>query len=71
MKTLEHTGALDPIAKAELQQACDKLAAGIPFTAEEKANARARMNQLREENRKLWGEQKIAVELIRETRDNA
>jgi hypothetical protein len=30
-----------------------------------------RMDRMREENRKLFGEQKIAVDLIRETRDRA
>jgi hypothetical protein len=71
METIEQIPGLDPKAKAELQEACDKLAKGIAFTPEEKDEACKRMDRIREENRRLFGEQNIAVELIRQTRDNA
>jgi hypothetical protein len=71
MKTLDPAVPTDDQAKAELQEASERLARGIPFTDEEKARACERMDRMREENRRLFGESNIAVELIRETRDNA
>ena len=71
MKTMDPTTGIDPQMKAQLQEACERLAKGIPFSDEEKAEAAARMDRLREENRRLFGEQNIAVDLIRETRDRA
>jgi len=71
MTTIEQFTGIDPQAKAELQEACNKLAGGVPFTDDEKAKARERINRIREENRKLFGESDIAVQLIRETRDIA
>ena len=62
-----------PIAddvRAELQEALDDLAKGIRRPEKMKA-ARAHMDQVREDNRKLFGEQNAAVELIRQTRDGA
>ena len=55
--------------KAELQEALDDLAKGKRRPEKVKA-ARAHMDRIREENRKLFGEQNIAVELVRQTRDN-
>ena len=54
--------------KAELQQTLDDLAKGIRHPAKVKA-ACERMDRMREENRKLFGEQNLASDLIRETRD--
>lgn len=71
MKTIEPIPSMDPELKARLQEALDKLAKGIPFTQEEKDEARKHMDKIREENRILFGESNIAVELIRQTRDNA
>jgi hypothetical protein len=71
MKTIEQTSAMDPALKAKLQEALDKQAKGIPFTREEKEEACQHMDRVREENRRLFGESNIAVELIRQTRDNA
>ncbi len=69
MTIIEKMPGMDAQVKAELQEACDKLASGVPFTQEEKLESRNRMNRIREENRRLFGESNIAVELIRETRD--
>ena len=63
------TGIADDV-KAELQEALDDLAKGIRRPDKVKA-ARAHMDRIREENRRLFGEQNIAVDLIRQTRDNA
>lgn len=55
---------------AEIQEALDDLAKGIRRPDKMRA-ACERMDRIREENRKLFGEQNIAVELIRQTRDHA
>jgi succinate dehydrogenase/fumarate reductase flavoprotein subunit len=55
---------------AEFQEAVDDLAKGIRRPKKMEA-ACEHMDRLREENRQLFGEQNIAVELIRQTRDEA
>jgi hypothetical protein len=56
--------------KAELRQTLDDLVKGIR-RPEKMRTACERMDRMREENRKLLGEQSVAVQLIRETRDQA
>jgi hypothetical protein len=71
MTTTEITiGSIPDDVKAELQEALDNLSKGIR-DPEKARRARERMNSIREENRQLFGEQNIAVELIRQTRDQA
>ncbi|MBI3409686.1 MAG: hypothetical protein HY040_15200 [Planctomycetes bacterium] len=55
--------------KAQLEETLDDLVRGIRRPDKMKA-ACERMDRMREENRKLFGQQNIAVELIRETRDH-
>jgi succinate dehydrogenase/fumarate reductase flavoprotein subunit len=69
MKTTEAIANLPDEVRAELQEALNDLAKGIRRPEKMKA-ACERMDRMREENRKLFGEQNIAVELIRETRDH-
>ena len=70
MTTVEAIPAIPDDVKAELREALDDLAKGI--RRREKMNAACeRMDRMREENRKLFGEQNIAVELIREARDQS
>ena len=64
-----NTGIPDDV-KAELQEALNDLANGVRRADKVKA-ARAHMDRIREENRALFGEQNIAVELVRQTRDSA
>jgi hypothetical protein len=64
------TAANPPDLATEFQQAVDDLAKGIRRPEKMQA-ACERMDRLREENRRLFGEQNIAVELIRQTRDGA
>ena len=71
MKTIEAIPGMDPELRAKLKEALDKQAKGIPFTRAEKDEACQHMDRIREENRKLFGEANIAVELIRQTRDDA
>lgn len=69
MNTTETTtGIIPDDVKAALQEALNNLAGGIR-DPEKARQACERMDRLREENRKLFGEQNIAVELIRQTRD--
>jgi hypothetical protein len=68
MPTPEPTTDLPPDLAAEFQEAIDDLARGIRRPEKMQA-ACERMDRLREENRRLFGEQNIAVELIRQTRD--
>jgi predicted TIM-barrel fold metal-dependent hydrolase len=70
MTTSEVSTGIPDDVRAELQEALDDLAKGIRRPDKVKA-ARAHMDQIREENRKRFGEQNSAVELIRQTRDNA
>jgi hypothetical protein len=65
MRNIATIPGMDPIVKAKLQEALDKLAKGIPFAPEEKEEACQHMDSIREENRRLFGESNIAVELIR------
>ena len=62
------TGFIPDEVKAELQEALDNLSKGVR-DPEKAWRAREHMNRIREENRRLFGEQNIAVELIRQTRD--
>ncbi len=70
MNTNDITASMSPDLAAEFQEAVDDLAKGIRRPDKMKA-ACERMDRMREENRKLFGEQNIAVELIRQTRDQA
>ena len=68
MNTTETTPGIPEDVQAELRQTLDDLVKGIRRPEKMKA-ACERMDRMREENRRLFGEQNIAVELIRETRD--
>ncbi len=70
MNTNESIAGTPGELKAQLQQTLEDLVKGIRRPEKMKA-ACQRMDQMREENRKLFGEQNIAVELVRETRDRA
>jgi hypothetical protein len=70
MNTTQSTAGIPPDLAAQFQEALDDLAKGIRRPEKMQA-ACERMDRLREENRQLFGEQNIAVELIRQTRDQA
>jgi hypothetical protein len=70
MNTTETVPGIPPDLAAEFREAVDDLAKGIRRPDKMKA-ACERMDRMREENRRLFGEQNIAVELIRQTRDEA
>ncbi|HEY2786460.1 MAG TPA: hypothetical protein VGJ05_15955 [Fimbriiglobus sp.] len=68
MTATETATGIPPNVAAELQHVLANLAGGIR-DPEAAKKARERMDRIREENRRLFGEQNIAVELIRQTRD--
>lgn len=70
MNTTNATTGISPDLAAELREMLADLAKGIRRPEKIQA-ACERMDRLREENRQLFGEQNIAVELVRQTRDPA
>lgn len=68
MNLTDTTGVLPEQLKAQLRETLDDLVKGIRRPDKMQA-ACERMDRMREENRRLFGEQNIAVELIRESRD--
>jgi hypothetical protein len=70
MDATKRTSGIPEDLKAEFQEAVADLLKGIRRPDKMRA-ACERMDRLREENRRLFGEQNIAVELIRQTRDEA
>ena len=68
MNTAETIPGIPEEVKAELRQTLDDLVKGIRRPDKRKA-ACQRMDRMREDNRRLFGEQHIAVDLIREARD--
>ena len=70
MSTTETVPVIPEEVKAQLRQTLDDIVKGARRPEKMKA-ACERMDRMREENRKLFGEQNIAVELIRETRDRS
>jgi hypothetical protein len=69
MNTTETIPGMPEKVKVQLRETLDDLAKGIRRPDKMKA-ACERMDRMREENRKRFGEQNIAVDLIRETRDH-
>ena len=70
MNTTDTAAGIPPDLAADLQEALDDLAKGIRRPEKMQA-ACERKDRLREENRRLLGEQHSAVDLIRQTRDDA
>ncbi len=70
MSITEATPGIPPDLAAGLREVLDNLTGGIR-DPEAARQARDRMDRIREENRRLFGEQNSAVELIRQTRDRA
>ena len=70
MNTTDTAAVIPEEVKAQLRHTLEDLARGVRHPDKMKA-ACERMDRMREENRKLFGEQTIAVDLVRETRDQA
>lgn len=67
MSTTDAIPGIPTELAAEFQEILDDLAKGIR-RPEKMRSACERMDRIREENRRLFGEQNVAVELVRETR---
>jgi len=63
----DQTG-IDLHLKKKIQAACDRIAQGIYPTMEERKAAAAKIDQLREENAKLFGIQNVTLDAVRESR---
>jgi len=70
MNTIETFPGIPEEVKAQLRQILNDFAKGIR-RPEKMIAASQRMDRMREGNLKFFGEQDIAVDLIRETRDGA
>jgi hypothetical protein len=64
MRTTE-SSLIPPDVLADLQEAADRAARGVR-DPEAMRKAADRMDRIREENRRLFGEQPVGVEIIRE-----
>jgi uncharacterized protein (UPF0261 family) len=68
MKAIAETSGLDPALKAEMQEACDRVASGILPTMDERKAAAARIDRMREANAKLFGVQDVTLDAVRASR---
>jgi hypothetical protein len=68
MKTIAENTGMDPALKADMQQACDRIAKGIFPTMEERKAAAARIDRMREENARLFGIQDVTLDAVRQSR---
>ena len=69
MKMTDETPAMDPALRAEMQEACDRIAKGILPTMEERKRAAAQIDRMREENAKLFGIQNVTLDAVRASRN--
>jgi hypothetical protein len=69
MKTIDSSARIPAEVMAELHAACDKLARG-ERDIEAAKKAAEEMDLMREANRRRFGIQNIAVELVRKGRDS-
>ena len=69
MKITAETPGMDRALKAEMQEACDRIAKGILPTMEERKAAAARIDRMREENAKLFGVQDVTLDAVRASRN--
>jgi hypothetical protein len=69
MASAQEQAAIPPELMAEMQERAERAARGI-IDREARRMARERMDRMREEFRRKHGEVNLAVDLIRETRDD-
>jgi hypothetical protein len=67
METTERNSAIPPEIMAELQEAATRAASGVR-DPEAMRRACERMDRIREENKKKFGEADIGVQIIRQLR---
>ena len=69
MNTIAANTGMDPALKAEMQEACDRIARGILPTMDERKAAAARIDRMREENARRFGIQEVTLDAVRESRN--
>jgi hypothetical protein len=69
MKLAQVFTGMDPELKAAMQEACDRIAKGIPFTKQERERAATEIARIREENARIFGVQNVVVDAVRESRN--
>jgi hypothetical protein len=70
MPTIESSSTIPPELMAEMQERAERAARGV-IDPDARRKAAQRMDQMREEFRRKHGEVNLAVELIREARDDS
>jgi hypothetical protein len=70
MKTINENAGMDPALKAEMQEACDRIAKGILPTMEERKAAAANIDRMRDENAKIFGIQDVTLDAVRTSRSS-
>jgi hypothetical protein len=70
MKTINASAGMDPALKAEMQEACDRIAKGTLPTMEERKAAAANIDRMRAENAKLFGVQEVTLYAVRTSRSS-
>lgn len=64
----DDNAGIDPSLKAEMQEACERIARSILPTMDERKAAAARIYRMRTENAKRYGVQEVTLQAVRETR---
>jgi hypothetical protein len=70
MASVEKTATIPPVLMAEMQERAERAARGA-VDPETRRMARERMDRMREEFRRRHGEVNLAVDLIRQAREDA
>ena len=70
MKTTAEYHGIDPALKAEMQEACDRIARGILPTMQERKAAAAQIDRMREENAKIFGIPDVTLDAVRASRNS-
>ena len=68
MNATANITGMDPNLKAQMQQACDRIASGILPTMDARKVAAVKIDRMREENAKLFGTQDVTLDAVRKSR---
>ena len=69
MNVIDEYAGMDPALKAELQEACDRIAKGVLPTMSARKAAAAQTDRMREENARLFGVQDVTLDAVRASRN--
>ncbi len=70
MTTAEQISVMAPHLRTAMQEACDRIAKGVPFTKREREQAAAEIARIREENARIFGVQNVVVDAVRQARSS-